>query len=68
MARETIVYRTNNYDQFKRLVGNREVNPKRVKTIKKSVEEIGYIPNPIIVNENMEVIDGQGRLQALVLE
>lgn len=63
--KETIVYRTNNYEQFKRLIGNREVNPKRVKTIKKSIEEIGYIPNPIVVNENMEVIDGQGRLQAL---
>lgn len=63
--KETIVYRTNNYEQFKRLVGNRDVNPKRVRQIKKSIEEIGYIPNPIIVNENMEVIDGQGRLQAL---
>lgn len=65
MKESTIVYRTNNYEQFKRLVGNREVNPKRVKTIRKSIEEIGYIPNPIVVNENMEVIDGQGRLQAL---
>lgn len=62
---KTTIYRTNNYDEFKRLIGNREVNPKRVKQIKNSIEDIGYITNPIVVNENMEVIDGQGRLQAL---
>lgn len=61
----TIIYRTNDYNGFKRLLGNREVNPKRVKQIKKSIEDIGYITNPIVVNERMEVIDGQGRLQAL---
>lgn len=63
---ETIINRTNDYGMFKRLEGNREVNPKRVKQIKKSIEEIGYIRNPIIVNEKYEVIDGQGRLQALM--
>lgn len=62
---ETIIERTNNYNLFKRLEGNREVNPKRVKQIKKSIEAVGYIRNPIIVNEKYEVIDGQGRLQAL---
>lgn len=62
---ETIIERTNNYNLFKRLEGNREVSPKRVKLIKKSIEQIGYIRNPIIVNERFEVIDGQGRLEAL---
>jgi len=62
---ETIIERTNNYGLFKRLEGNRDVNPKRVKLIKKSIEQIGYIRNPIIVNEKFEVIDGQGRLEAL---
>lgn len=59
------IQRTNSYDMFKQLKGNRGVNPKRVKKIKDSITEIGYIPNPIIVNEKFEVIDGQGRLQAL---
>lgn len=62
---ENRIYRTNNYDKFKRLEGNREVDAKKVKKIKKSIEEVGYISNPIIVNENFEVIDGQHRLQAL---
>ena len=63
--KQTNIQRTNNYNMFKTLVGNRGINPKRVKKIKDSITEIGYIPNPIIVNEKYEVIDGQGRLQAL---
>ena len=59
------IYRTNDYNKFKRLEGNRDVDPKKVKKIKKSIEDVGYISNPIIVNENFEVIDGQHRLQAL---
>lgn len=61
----TTVYREEDYSKFKRLAGNREVTNRRVAIIKKSIEDIGYISNPIIVNEKMEVIDGQGRLEAL---
>ena len=32
----------------------------------RSIKEIGWISNPILVNENMEIIDGQSRYQALV--
>lgn len=59
------VYRTTNYDRFRRLEGNREVTAKRAKNIAKSISEIGYILNPIIVNEKMEIVDGQGRFEAL---
>ena len=59
------IKRTNNYFMFKRLEGNRIVDQKKVNKIKKSINEVGYISNPIIVNENMEVIDGQHRLEAL---
>ena len=58
------VYKTNNYSKFKRLLGNRDVTSSRVAIIKKSIEEYGYISNPILCNEKLEVIDGQGRLQA----
>lgn len=58
------VYLTTNYDQFRVLDGNRAVTATRVNKIKKSIQTVGYIPNPIIINENYEVIDGQGRLQA----
>lgn len=56
---------TKDYDVFKKLLGNRPVTPTRVNKIVKSIKKIGYMSNPIIVNEKMEVIDGQGRLEAL---
>lgn len=57
------VFETNDYGLFKRLKGNRDVN--NVKGIVRSIKQVGYIMNPIIVNENMEVIDGQNRIEAL---
>ena len=66
MKKETIeVYRTHDYSIFKRLDGNREVSNSRKEKIKRSIGEVGYVLNPIVVNENMEVIEGQGRLAAL---
>jgi hypothetical protein len=59
-----VIYETTNYDEFKKLVGNREAKSVRVKGIIESIEKVGYQPSPILVNENMEVIDGQGRLEA----
>ena len=56
---------TLNYDQFKVLNGNRSIEPARIDNIIRSIRKVGYITNPIIVNEKMEVIDGQGRLEAL---
>ena len=56
---------TNSYDSFKKLKGNRDVSPTRVRRIVESINKVGYVTSPVIVNENMEVIDGQGRLQAL---
>lgn len=56
---------TNNYEIFKRLDGNRSTDNKRVEKIKKSILKVGYITSPILVNENMEIIDGQGRFEAL---
>ena len=61
------IFRTSDYAQFKRLDGNRAIQAQRVKKIVTSIQENGYILNPIVVNERMEVIDGQGRLEALRL-
>lgn len=58
------IYQTENYSIFKRLSGNRGVEDSRVLSILKSIQNVGYIKNPIIVNEKYEVIDGQGRLEA----
>lgn len=49
---------------FKIITGNRSVETARVKKIKDSISTVGMINAPIVCNENMEVIDGQGRLQA----
>lgn len=56
---------TKDYRLFKRLAGNRTVDNTRVNRIIDSIKNVGYITSPIIVNEYMEVIDGQGRLEAL---
>lgn len=52
------IYVTNNYDQFKRLKGNRE--PEKRRNLIKSINENGMLV-PIIVNNNFEIGDGQAR-------
>lgn len=59
------VYSTTNYEMFKKLEGNREVFEQRKKVIMESIRENGWIRNPIVINEKMEIIDGQGRYEAL---
>lgn len=59
------VYTTKDYSIFKRLIGNRDIPESRISKIVESIQTIGWVHNPIIVNEKMEVIDGQGRLTAL---
>lgn len=60
-----VVHSTTDYGKFKKLEGNRSVTELRVKRIMSSIEKIGYIKNPIVVNEKYEIIDGQGRMEAL---
>lgn len=59
------VYTTKKYDLFVFNAENREVSPKRVEAIKQSIESVGYIRNPIIVNEKFEIMDGKGRFTVL---
>lgn len=59
------IYRTEDYSIFRRLEGNRSVPSTRINKIIKSITSFGYILSPILVNEKFEVIDGQGRLEAL---
>lgn len=67
MTKETVgkVYKTDDLSIFKTLDGNRNVEQNRVKKIYDSIVKNGYIHSPIIVNEKMEIIDGQGRIEAL---
>lgn len=59
------IYETRDYDAFKKLNGNRAVLDRRKNLIVQSIIERGWIRNPIVVNEKMEIIDGQGRFEAL---
>ena len=59
------IYETTNYSMFKSMEGNRAVTDGRVSKIVESINKVGYVLSPILVNEKMEVIDGQGRLSAL---
>ena len=56
------IFVTNDYSAFKFLKGNRDI--KQVKRIVDSVREIGQFQSPILVNEKMEIIDGQHRFAA----
>ena len=60
------VYKTNELEMFKQIGGNRPPNPQHVKRLVQSIKENGILCNPILVNEKMEVIDGQHRLMAAI--
>lgn len=60
-----LIFRTDEYKKFSKLDGNRSVADGRVAKIKKSIEAVGYIQSPIVVNEKFQIIDGQGRFEAL---
>lgn len=60
-----MVYVTVNYHQFRILTDNRDVNTLHVKRLVDSFNE-QHLICPIIVNEHLEVIDGQHRLQASI--
>lgn len=57
------IYETKDYDAFKQMLGNRDA--KSETKIVNSIKKVGYVLNPIIVNEKLEIIDGQNRLGAL---
>lgn len=60
------VYKTNELSIFKEISGNRVPNPQHVKRLKSSILANGMLCNPILVNEDYKVIDGQHRLLASI--
>ena len=58
------VFETKNYEIFKHIDYNRDVNASNVKKIKESMTRYGLIV-PIVVSSDGYVIDGQHRLEAL---
>ena len=60
------VHKTEDYSSFSKLTGNRELNKNHVRRLYNVVVETPEFTkkNPIVVNERMEVIDGQHRIAA----
>lgn len=55
---------TKDYAIFRTIAGNRTLNKSNLKNITKSVAEMNMLAaQPIIVNEDMEIVDGQHRFQ-----
>ena len=57
------VYKTKDYSQFKFMLGNRKINNSNLKRIKESMIK-SHLICPMIVNEKMEICDGQHRFVA----
>lgn len=60
------VEETRDYSQFSFLGANRDYNRGHVEKLKKAFEEVGNLTQvqPILVNEHMQIIDGQHRFVA----
>ena len=54
------VYSSQDYDSFSFITGNRNINKLHLGKLRKSIMDI-YIPVPIVVNQFLEIIDGQHR-------
>lgn len=62
------VYKTDKLTAFKKLNGNRDLKKSQVRRIEKILDKDPEFTklNPIKVNEALEIIDGQHRVQALI--
>lgn len=59
---------TTEYEIFKDIISNREVDDKHVRKLSRSIEENNLLHlNPIIVDHELRVVDGQHRLEAAKL-
>lgn len=60
-----MILKTRNYNRFSLIQGNRFISESHLKKMIKSIGHNNLLPqNPIIVNKQMQVIDGQHRLKA----
>lgn len=57
------VNQSDDYLKFKTLQGNRNVNKLHVRRLRESFKE-AYLLSPIIVNQQLEIVDGQHRFEA----
>lgn len=55
---------TTDYGMFRKMIGNRDVDRKRIDKVKNSILTNGFICQPILCNDRMEICEGQARLEA----
>ena len=59
------IKKTKDYDKFSFIKGNRAIKKNHLSKLRRSIRKKNLLQyNPIIVNENLEVIDGQHRLES----
>lgn len=59
------ILKTKDYGSFKEINSNREVDQRHVRSLVAAIEQKNLLHvNPIVCNADMEVIDGQHRLEA----
>ncbi len=63
-----IIEVTKDFNQFNQLKGNRAVKPEHIRALMRSFTEFPGMraAKPVLLNEKMEVIDGQHRIQAAI--
>lgn len=61
MMKNSDIKETKDYSQFKVGDWNRTIKKNNLKKLEKSVKQNGWLKHPIMVNENMEIMDGQHR-------
>ena len=65
VSKKIDLFSTIEHNQFKSIKGNRAVSPPHVRSIIESITEHNYLFEfPISVTNDLEVIDGQHRLEA----
>lgn len=62
---KTNIYETTDYNLFVFPEWNRDVSNARVVKMIESINTVGWLEQPVLVNEKYEVIDGQSRVKAL---
>lgn len=66
MSNKNTIQSTTNYGMFRIMKGNRKIEINHVKQLKREMERNPELlaANPILVNENMFIVDGQHRYEA----
>ena len=64
---ENIIYKTFDYNKFTKMPGNRDVKDKSMQDIDLSMNTVGQIADPVIVNEYFQICEGQHRFDIWVV-